>query len=124
MVKIDRFINKWKGNIEDAGSVTSESYKKFEKEYEKLLIEISKNIGFKLHQFNKGHYYFSAVFECEGKYYYIIIDDVRYSNSWIDYILYRTMRHSEDWHGGSNYFCSLNELQSRLKGLHNYEKRK
>ena len=113
-------------NIEDYGSETSPSYRKFENEFKKLLSDMSEKTPFSLHQFNKNHYEFSAVMKSEsGRFYYISIADVRYfPEEWHYKILYRTMEHDKDWRGGQNRYTRLEELVENLKWLEENPKEK
>lgn len=125
-MKINDFIKKWENSgIEDFGSQTSPSYRRFESQYKGILLDICDNINFDLHNFHRNHYEFSAVLKnkCNNKFYYISISDVRYFPSqWHDNILYRTMAHDKDWHGGTNNYSSLDNLQENLVRLDKFNK--
>ena len=120
-MKIDTFLRKWYNNIfENYGGVTSPEYEEFQKGYKKVLTELANEIDFILYQFNKNHYEFSAVLQDTktNKFYYISISDVRYwKNEWADRILYRTMEHDHDWHGGLNHYSDLKNLKTNLLKL-------
>ena len=120
-MKVSSFLRKWYNkSIEDYGGVTSPEYREFEKDYKSTLNEIAKEINFTLYQFNGNHYEFSAVIQDNesNKFYYISISDVRYwKNEWADKILYRTMEHDKDWHGGPNHYSNLKNLKDNLLKL-------
>lgn len=120
-MKINSFLKKWYNkDIENYGGVTSPEYEEFQKDYKNVLAELVNEINFTLYKFNPNHYEFSAVLQDNetGKFYYISISDVRYwNNEWADKILYRTMEHNEDWHGGPNHYSTLKDLKDNLLKL-------
>ena len=65
--------------------------------------------GYEIHTWSKMHYCCSAVIKTPTNHFiYISIPDVRYwQNEWFTNILYRTMEHSKDWHGGQNHYTTL-----------------
>lgn len=121
MGKLEKLIKEYyHHDFEDWGSCTSEEYRAFEKAYWKALKEIGGEIGMDLYKFNRNHYEFSAVMvdPKDDRYYYISISDVRYfKDEWFDNVLYRTMAHSEDWSGGGNHYCRLDQLGEKLSEL-------
>ena len=88
---------------------------KFKNVIKKLLPE-----GFKIHYWNRGHYYCSGVIKTpKDKFICISIPDVRYFNDeWITNILYRTMEHDKDWTGGPNHSTSLFTFTKDIKNLY------
>lgn len=120
-MKVSTFLKKWHNNgFEDCGSETSDEYKKFQREYKSVLKDLLNDIGMDLYSFNKNHYDFSAVLQSRetSQFYYVSIPDVRYSNDgWANDILYRTMAHDKDWHGGMNRTSTLKELSKNLATL-------
>lgn len=54
----------------------------------------------------------SAVFKKDGKHVYVHIGDVRDGGrgTWYDRVLFRTMEHEKDWTGGSNNYCSFDQI--------------
>lgn len=120
-MKVKDFLKQWYDReIENWGGTTSQEYKDFQRGYRNVLKEIGKEIRMELHSFNKNHYEFSAVMQSTitKQFYYISISDVRYfKNEWANKILYRTMAHDKDWTGGSNRFCSLENLSKSLEFL-------
>lgn len=125
--KVNSFIKKWYGKeIENYFGETSPEYKQFQKEYKSLFKNIASDIEMNLYSFNPNHYEFSAVMQSNTtkSFYYISISDVRFwDNEWANNILYRTMEHDKDWHGGSNHYTNLQELANNLEKLNkNFEK--
>lgn len=58
-----------------------------------------------------------------NKLYYMSVSDVRYDQDhWIDDILLRTMSHSTDWHGGTNFRTDLLNITKDLLKLQNRRK--
>lgn len=87
---------------------------KFKNVIKKLLPE-----GYTIYSWNRGHYYISGVIETpDKKYIYLSIDDVRWSDNWLKYILIRTMNNPKDWTGGMNHFTSLFSLGENIKKLY------
>ncbi len=93
------------------GCYTGEDYKTFERKYINYLKSLCKEKGWELVWASKNHYEFTACFSFKGKYIYFSIPDVRYQpNGWYNDILYRSMSHKEDYHGGSNHYTILPNL--------------
>ena len=118
--KMNAFIKKWDGFHFSSGSYPGEDYLEFQKGYKSLLRLIAADAGCELYEFNKNHYEFSAVMRHTetGSFIYISISDVRFfGNKWKDNILYRTMEHDHDWHGGQNHFCTLEKLVDGVSSL-------
>lgn len=61
-----------------------------------------------------GHFWVSGFISKNDKYCYFSIGDLR-DNDWYSDILYRTAEHNKDFTGGSNRFCSFNELIENIK---------
>ena len=94
-----------------SGPTTGEDYKSFQTKYRNWLRKEMRGYNVKLYP---NHYEFSAVIEkpdvdpTKSRYVYLAISDVRYfKRQWATSILVRTMRHSKDWTGGSNWYCSI-----------------
>lgn len=103
--------------FDDFGGVVSPDYTTFETKYINYLKRVCKRNKWLFVKANRNHYCFSAVIQRDdGQYIYISISDVRhFNNAWYKTILFRTMKHSTDWTGGTNNHCILDELESCLK---------
>lgn len=91
-----------------SGSVAGKDYRTFEKQCKKELKQMAQEAGFTLHKFSPMHYEWSAVLERNGKFVYVSMSDVRWSE-WYN-VLVRTMAHERDWRGGQNNFCPFHEI--------------
>lgn len=80
------------------------------------LKKMAANMGAEL-IFNPGYFDFSAFFKKDGKYVYVKVGDVRYESDWYGNVLFRTAEHEKDYRGGSNNFCSYNNLESEVNKL-------
>ena len=101
-----------------SGPTTGEDYKSFQTKYMNWLRKEMRGYNVKLYP---NHYEFSAVIEkpdvdpTKSRYVYLAISDVRYfKRQWATSILVRTMRHSKDWKGGSNWYCSIADARSTV----------
>ena len=101
-----------------SGPTTGEDYKSFQTKYRNWLRKEMRGYNVKLYP---NHYEFSAVIEkpdvdfTKSRYVYLAISDVRYfKRQWATSILVRTMRHSKDWTGGSNWYCSIADARSAV----------
>lgn len=98
------------------GCYTGEDYKTFERKYINYLKSLCKDNGWELAWAHKNHYSFTACFKENQKHIYFSISDVRFwQNEWYNHILYRTMEHEKDYHGGPNHYTSLPELVNDYK---------
>lgn len=110
------FYKKWNNApIEDWGSVTSPSYRKFENAARRELNKIMGEIGATVISFNKSHYDFSAFIERGGKYAYIrYCSDLTRQHVTLDCFLYRIAESEKDYHGKTNCYCRWDELQHEI----------
>ena len=67
--------------------------------------------------FNSGYFYYSAFFKKDGNCIYVNVGDVRYESNWYDDILFRTAKDEKDFRGGSNRYCSYDNLEEELVNL-------
>lgn len=106
------------------GGVAGDDFKSFNTKFHNFVKKTFSSSEFNIHKWVKGHYYCSAVLrDKNGKFYYLSIPDVRYErNGWIDDILIRTMKHENDWSGGTNSFTSIFSLKEDLEKLCEREK--
>ena len=91
-----------------SGSYIGDDFKSFNTKYRNAIKKLLPD-GYEIHSWNRGHYYCSGVIMApEQKFIYFSIGDVRHwPNEWFMQILYRTMEHDKDWHGGSNHYTTL-----------------
>lgn len=109
--------NKWINYNFSSGSIAGDDYLQFQKDCLNDLKKMATKAGLKIHKFNKGHYYFSAVLTDGEKFIYISHPDVRGFGEMKDEILVRTMAHAEDWTGGRNNWVKwsdVGEFSSKL----------
>lgn len=107
-----------KNGIEDYGSITSPSYKSFERKYKNYLKQIAQEVGGELVKFNPNHYEFSCFIKRNDKYVYISISDVRYfKNEWFNHVLIRTAQSERDYSGGCNRYTSLDKIDQMIIAL-------
>lgn len=115
-------IKQYQGHKFQTSCDKTKEYADFEKQCKKELKAQCKKEGFNLHSFNPNHFEWSAVFEKDGKFIYVSLSDVRYWN-WYDKMLIRTMAHDKDWSGGTNRYCSFDEIGSTATRLHEQQMR-
>ena len=105
----------------DGGAYVTPEYKSFERKYINYLKNLAKTNNWEVVNVSKGHFEFSLFFRNEeNKYIYFSISDVRFwHNEWYDDILVRTAHNEQDYHGGSNHFTTLPELETIIQKLFN-----
>ena len=84
------------------------------KEFKALAKKIGAGISF-----SPNYFEWSAFFVKDGKYIYVHVGDVRYNvgGNWYDNVLFRTAKNEKDFSGGSNNYCSYEELAEELSDL-------
>lgn len=102
-----------------SGCYTGDDYKSFQTKYINFLRSICKQNHWKLVNVGRNHYCFSAFIKsAENKCVYISISDVRFfTNEWYNYILIRTAKNEQDYHGGFNHRTTLKELEMKAMEL-------
>ena len=102
-----------------SGCYTGDDYKSFQTKYINYLRSICKQNHWKLVNVGRNHYCFSAFIKsAENKCVYISISDVRFfTNEWYNYILIRTAKNEQDYHGGFNHRTTLKELEMKAMEL-------
>jgi hypothetical protein len=102
-----------------SGGYIGDDFKSFSTKYRNAIKKLLPN-GYEIHTWNKDHYWCSAVIKTpEEKFVYINTSDVRYfPNEWATNILYRTMEHDKDWHGGPNHYTSLFTFTKDIENLY------
>ena len=76
---------------------------------------LAKKLGAEL-IFSPMYFEWSAFFKKDGKFIYVHVGDVRWNN-WYDSVLYRTAKSEKDYTGGSNCYCSYEELEEKLSDM-------
>lgn len=115
-----KFFRDWHGYpLEDWGSVMSDEYKEFEKEFKKILNSMAKDMGARLVWFHPMHYDESAMFERNGKFVYLSHSNQLFNRStpYLHHMLIRTAEHAEDYHGGSNNYVNWSHLTNAIDRL-------
>ena len=112
-------LKKWTGHEFSSGSSAGNDYLTFQREARTDLRKQAAAAGYRLFQFNKNHYCFSAVLQDKetGHFVYVSVSDVRFSSRWYSEVLYRTMAHEKDWTGGPNRFCAWDGLTEALSNM-------
>ena len=102
-----------------SGCYTGDDYKSFQTKYINYLRSICKQNHWKLVNVGRNHYCFSAFIKsAENKCVYVSISDVRFfTNEWYNYILIRTAKNEQDYHGGFNHRTTLKELEMKAMEL-------
>lgn len=77
---------------------------------------LAKRIGAEI-EFSPNYFDYSAFFSKNGKFVYVHVGDVRFESRWYEHILYRTAKSNKDYTGGSNRYCSYEELEEELSYL-------
>jgi len=76
---------------------------------------LAKKLGAEL-IFSPMYFEWSAFFKKDGKFIYVHVGDVRWNN-WYDSVLFRTAKSEKDCTGGSNCYCSYEELEEKLSDM-------
>lgn len=102
-----------------SGCYTGDDYKSFQTKYINFLRSMCKQNHWQLVNVGRNHYCFSAFIKsAENKCVYISISDVRFfTNEWYNYILIRTAKNEQDYHGGFNHRTTLKELEMKAMEL-------
>lgn len=102
-----------------SGSYIGKDFASFNTKYRNAIKKLLP-YGYELHEWNRGHYYCSAVIkDTEGRFLYMSIGDVRYwPNEWAERILIRTMKHDKDWTGGTNHYTDLINFTKDIQKLY------
>lgn len=93
-----------------------------EKDFIRMSAELKKNImkslpnHMYLVKYSRGYFYSSGFVKNleTNKYAYFSLPDTRFDNEWHNNILVRKAKNDEDYIGGINYFCKINDLIEML----------
>lgn len=121
MRKAENLIKKWGNHQFSSGVYTGDDYEQFQRSARIALREEAEHAGYKLERFLGNHYCFSAVLYNKelDAYAYVSCSDVRFwPGEWVNHMLYRQMKHAEDWTGGANHYCGFSELGHSLTMLY------
>ena len=121
-------FRKWNNKrIEDWGCVMSDDAKSFYRAFKNYLKRTFPNAEFV--GFKPNHYDTSGFIIQDGKCIYISHSlnrggNIRFNDSsCMTGVLYRTAKNTTDYHGGSNHFSSIDNLEHSLKSMfENYER--
>lgn len=115
-------LRKYIGYEFSSGPYTGKDYLSFQTKYINYLRSLCRENGWELANIIRGHYYFDVFIKnAENKYINLIVSDVRgYKPEWYYHVLIRTAKDEKDYHGGSNHYTSLDDLQESLTRLFDY----
>ena len=122
-------FRKWNNKaVDDCGSYMSKEAHSFAVAFRNMVKRELTPHGFAISRFIIGHYYLSMFVEKDGKYIYIYFSIPRHGQR-IDFnakdclngVLYRSASSCNDFHGGSNHFCSVYELSEVIKRFYKLE---
>jgi hypothetical protein len=117
-VKIPDTLQGFKEWEFSSGSTTGLDFKIFVRKFRSY---IKKNIPVNSKLILKGnHYYISGFIEKNNRFVYFSISDVRYfPDSWKNDILIRTAESTQDFTGGINNSCNLENFKIKVENLLN-----
>lgn len=78
---------------------------------------LAKKIGATVEFTNNEYFEYSAFFCKDGKYIYVHVGDVRYNSDWYGNVLFRTAKSNKDYTGGTNWYCSYDNLEVELSDM-------
>lgn len=119
--------SKWLNHTFSSGPSPDKDYIDFQREMRQDLKKQAERYNLELHSFSKNHYCFSAVLKDknEDRFIYVSMQDVRgMRDRWFNCVLYRTMEHDKDWHGGMNNWCCWNKIAEKARELIEFTKQK
>jgi hypothetical protein len=98
-----------------SASANTPEFLQFAKEFKQIIISLLPS-GARLIKYEVGHFYVYGFIQRGNGYVYFSIPDVRF-NLWADNILVRTAQNEEDYHGGTNRYCKLEDFRSTVDEL-------
>ena len=115
-------MSQWLGFTFESSSGLTDEFSAFARDFKKYIKQTANDEDkkYELLGFSRGH------FECSGfvkrgitqKFAYFSISDVRhFPDAWFNNILVRTAKNEKDYTGGSNNYCTLNELEKMFDYL-------
>ena len=115
-------LRKYIGYEFSSGPYTDKDYLTFQTKYINYLRAFCCNNGWELVNIGRNHYCFSCFIKNnEDKFVYLSVSDVRgYNPEWYYHVLIRTAKNEKDYHGGTNNYTSLENLQESVARLFHY----
>lgn len=118
--KIKKLRKAYENHKFESSMYTTPEFKSFATKYRNVLKAIAERANVELVKFSAGHFDLYGFFRNKetGKFCYVSIFDVRGDVlEAFDRVLVRTAAHDKDFTGGSNWFCSLENLSDRVAGF-------
>lgn len=100
-----------------SSSITTKQCKQFFADFKKALkndLGEEYNVNVEL-----GHFGVYGFVSKDDKFVYFSVEDLRENGTEFDNVLYRSAENEEDFIGGSNQYCRLEELDLRIKKMLN-----
>lgn len=99
------------------GTDENDEMKQFFRDFRSDMKSNLKGTGMKIYEMKKNYYDVTLIVsnENETKFEMVSLGDMRYTPRWYEHILYRTMKNSKDWTGGSN--CYANNIDELVEGM-------
>lgn len=98
-----------------SGGTTGQDFKRFARLFKNYLKKALSSKGLQVTNYSSGHYILSGFVTNSQQYVYFSVSDVRhFPGAWHNNILVRTAKHEKDYTGGSNNFCSLQNLTKTI----------
>jgi hypothetical protein len=117
MNKIAKFIQKYsKFDYYSTHSANTPEFLQFAREFKQIIISLLP-LGARLVKYEVGHFYVYGFIQRGNGYVYFRIFDVRYDNLWFNNILVRTAQNKEDYRGGTNIYCKLEDFRNTVDEL-------
>jgi hypothetical protein len=116
MNKLVKFKQKYSNFTFYSSSANTPEFLQFAKEFKQIIISLLP-LAARLIKYEVGHFYVYGFIQRGNGYVYFSIPDVRCKNLWTDDILVRTAQNEEDYHGGTNRYCKLEDFRSTVDEL-------
>lgn len=109
-------LDKWREHIFESSSGKTPEFLRFANDFRRAMTSELVVIDVSV-----GHFYLSGFARNRktGKFAYFMTSDVRHFPMWYDTVLYRTATGPQDFTGGYNQYCSLDQLVEKLEELTN-----
>ena len=110
-------LKKYLGHEFESACYRTEDYTRFENKLINYVKSICKKNNWIVINVNRGHFCCSLFIRDERlNYVNVIFNDVRfYQDEWYNSVLHRQAESSQDYRGGINNYCSLDELEDAIK---------
>jgi len=93
----------------------TDQFKAFSRNFRSYVKKLTKD-NFEIINFSVGHFDVSGFLKNKenNKLVYFSVSDVRFfPNEWYNHVLVRTAKHDKDYIGGSNNYCTLDEIENK-----------